>query len=63
MYLVNFSGLQRLARSWWDTCAGSPQRTKEGIVTRAALLVALPSDWGHAGICHITLGKSGQTKS
>ena len=20
-------------------------------------------DWGHAGICHITLGKSGQTKS
>src|SRR5262249_37892778 len=32
VYLVNFSGLRRLARSWWGTCARSPCWTKKRAV-------------------------------
>jgi hypothetical protein len=30
MHVVNLRRLCRLARSWWETCAGSSQRTKSG---------------------------------
>src|SRR5262249_25878149 len=39
VYLVNFSRLRRLARSWWSTCARSPRWTKKRAVTMKKLLL------------------------
>src|SRR5262249_11999547 len=39
VYLVNFSRLRRLARSWWSTCARSPRWTKKRAVMMKKLLL------------------------
>src|SRR5262249_51547347 len=55
VYLVNFSGLRRLARSWWGTCARSPCWTKKrAVAMKKALLTSIAALFLATGAAHAT---------